>query len=185
MSFTNSREKNAKRCLLLSGLILLEKISFFLCSGPRKKNLFRDEMNAKSSHLFPHFLQHRLTMAASSLTAAALGSKVAFANKVRSRTRVVVYTLRSFVFYCCFICARASYGRVHERDNFLCKILSSLPVHERNTLLPKARKRGYKTHSFTPKRRRLAICLKIFLNEDERPSLDLAFRSRIVDFTSV
>ena len=92
---TNSREKNAKKflpVLFQKGLLFLraqrKKRSPFpllfpsLCAlrGLEKKNLFGDEMNAPRSSLFT---QHLITMAASSLTAAALGSKVAFANKVR------------------------------------------------------------------------------------------------------
>ena len=57
-------------------------------------------------------------MAASSLTAAALGSKVAFANKVRGRTRA-----RALLFFLSFIVvvlhARARCKRKGERDNFL------------------------------------------------------------------
>ena len=84
------------------------------------------------------------------------------------------------------MCARAAHGRAHtrERDNFLCKILSSLSL-EKLSSQTNARKRGYKTHSFPTKSARLATCATIFLCENERLDLDLAFGSRIVDFTSV
>ena len=84
-----------------------KKDLLFVLSGPRKKNLFGDEMNAPRSSLFT---QHLITMAASSLTAAALGSKVAFANKVRfmsATTRCVDSFFRVLSFIVAVLCARA------------------------------------------------------------------------------
>ena len=66
--------------------------------------------------------QSSQTMAASSLTAAALGSKVAFANKVRSRTRAraLLFRLpRVLSFIVVVLHARARCKRKGERDNFL------------------------------------------------------------------
>ena len=83
-----------------------KKDLLFVLSGPRKKNLFGDEMNAPRSSLFTHLI----TMAASSLTAAALGSKVAFANKVRfmsATTRCVDSFFRVLSFIVAVSCARA------------------------------------------------------------------------------
>ena len=59
-------------------------------------------------------------MAASSLTAAALGSKVAFANKVRSRTRALLFRLpRVLSFIVVVLRTRARCKRKGVRDNFL------------------------------------------------------------------
>ena len=95
---------------LLSPCTEKKKISFLCPLVLEKKNLFGDEMNAPRSSLFT---QHHLTMAASSLTAAALGSKVAFANKVR----FVIFRALCGLFFAfflllnCFVRARASCGR--------------------------------------------------------------------------
>ena len=92
---------------LLSPCTEKKKISFLCCLVLEKKNLFGDEMNAPRSSLFT---QHLITMAASSLTAAALGSKVAFANKVRfmsATTRCVDSFFRVLSFIVAVLCARA------------------------------------------------------------------------------
>ena len=92
----------------------------------------------------------------------------------------------SFVFLVVFVRARAAHGSAHDEREIisLCKILSSLSL-EKLSSQTNARKRGYKTHSFPTKSARLATCATIFSSENERLDLDLAFGSRIVDFTSV
>ena len=110
MLFTLLREKIAKRCFLSFGWKAHQKkISFWSSVGPRKKNLFHplerwDESKAqKSLSSFLTFTEHHfITMAASSLTAAALGSKVAL-HKVRklyrlcSLVRVLSFFILSYV----------------------------------------------------------------------------------------
>ena len=164
MFFTYSREKNAKRCFCFSfeggGPHLpgekRSPLSPFSSALVLEKKIFSEMRwtHTKEVLPFPHFLQHHITMAASSLTAAALGSKVAL-HKVRLMNARCCLASSAFfrllLLFC--MCARAANGRVYERDNFLCKILSSPPVHERNTLLPKRgkgatkrillRRRGY------------------------------------------
>lgn len=152
-----------------------------------KKNLFRDEMNAQvrareRERRFPHFSAHHRHDGSLFFDSGSAREQSHFAQGTNSDAseRVLFRLLLLFR-----ACARYFRNGTTERDNFLCKILSSLPLNERKTLVSLARKRGYKTHSFTPKRRRLAMWTKIFLHENERPSLDLAFGSRIVDFTRV
>jgi len=81
-----------------------------------------------------------------------------------------------------YVCARAANGR--EREIIFSVKFYHLSL-EKLSSQTNARKRGYKTHSFPTKSARLATCATIFLCENERLDLDLAFGSRIVDFTSV
>jgi hypothetical protein len=53
---------------------------------------------------------------------------------------------------------RALLAEEYKREIiFPVNFITSPCVNERNTLVLNARKRGYKTHSFTPKRIRLAM----------------------------
>ena len=193
MSFTNFREKNAKRLFALSvgSHLPREKKDLLFLLFPAflvlEKKIFSEMRwtHTKAVLPSPHFLQHHHDGSLFFDSGSAREqSRFCKQGTINMNARCLDSVLfRLLLLFC--MCARAANGRVHERDNFLCKILSSLPVHERNTLLPKARKRGYKTHSFTTKRTCLAMWTRIFLIENERASLDLAFGSRIVDFTSV
>jgi len=166
-----------KKCVcsflfLRFGLILFLKrekkdllFPLFSCvSGPRKKNLFGDEMHAKKrffslSPRFPHFLHKKTsssTMAASSLTAAALGSKVAFANKVRLMNNASFRLWLFFLFLVSFRArARCTRKGTHEREIIFSVKFYHLSL-EKLSSQTNARKRGYKTHSFPTKSARLA-----------------------------
>ena len=110
--------------------------SFFLRFWSSKKKSFRrwdarkEALKEASRLVFLTFytITSSSTMAASSLTAAALGSKVAFANKVRLMNNASFRLWLFFLFLVSFRArARCTRKDTHERDNFLCKILSSLP----------------------------------------------------------
>ena len=92
-----------------------KKDLLFVLSGPRKKNLFGDEMNAPRSSLFT---QHLITMAASSLTAAALGSKVAFANKVRFMSAARCVDSSAFFLFLLLFRTRARFVRKGMSEMF-------------------------------------------------------------------
>ena len=149
--------------------------SFFLRFWSSKKKSFRrwdarkEALKEVSRLVFLTFytITSSSTMAASSLTAAALGSKVAFANKVRLMNNA---SFRLWLFFLFLVSFRAralhTEGHTWERDNFLCKILSSLPVHERNTLLPKRGKGATKRILFlrrvrVSRRERRSFCARM------------------------
>ena len=83
-----------------------------------------------------------------------------------------------------YTCARCTRKGTYEREIIFSVKFYHLSL-EKLSSQTNARKRGYKTHSFPTKSARLAMCATIFLCENERLDLDLAFGSRIVDFTSV
>ncbi len=167
--------------------------SFFLRFWSSKKKSFRrwdarkEALKEVSRLVFLTFytITSSSTMAASSLTAAALGSKVAFANKVRLMNNASFRLWLFFLFLVSFR-ARARCTRKGTRER---EIIFSVKFYhlslEKLSSRTNARKRGYKTHSFPTKSARLATWTTIFLCENERLDLDLAFGSRIVDFTSV
>ena len=137
---------------------------FSCVSGPRKKNLFGDEMGAKKRLLevsrlvfLTFYTTSSSTMAASSLTAAAaLGSKVAFANKVRlmnnASFRLWLFFRLLLLFY---VCARCTRKGTYEREIIFSVKFYHLSL-EKLSSQTNARKRGYKTHSFPTKSARLA-----------------------------
>ena len=135
---------------------------FSCVSGPRKKNLFGDEMHAKKrlnkslASFSSLFTTSSSTMAASSLTAAALGSKVAFANKVRLMNNA---SFRLWLFFLFLVSFRAR-ARCTRKGTYEREIIFSVKFYhlslEKLSSQTNARKRGYKTHSFPTKSARLA-----------------------------
>ena len=102
-----------------------------------------------------------------------------------SFARCVDSSLRSF-FYWIVSCARALLAEGHEWDVFLfCEILSSLLLCTRGTRSSQSEEKGLQNAFFYYEENMSSMWTRIFLIENERASLDLAFGSRIVDFTSV
>jgi len=104
-------------------------------------------------------------------------------------------SFRLWLFFLFLVSFRAR-ARCTRKGTYEREIIFSVKFYhlslEKLSSQTNARKRGYKTHSFPTKSARLptksarlATCATIFLCENERLDLDLAFGSRIVDFTSV
>ena len=97
-------------------------------------------------------------------------------------------SFRLWLFFLFLVSFRAR-ARCTRKGTYEREIIFSVKFYhlslEKLSSQTNARKRGYKTHSFPTKSARLATCATIFSSENERLDLDLAFGSRIVDFTSV
>ena len=176
VSFTNSREKNAKKFCVCSFLFrvwahpLPEKkrsplFLFFPAFLVLEKKIFSEMRCTQRSAYYKSlalvfltfYTTSSSTMAASSLTAAALGSKVAFANKVRLMNNASCLDSGCSFFSWCRFSTRARCTRkgTYEREIIFSVKFYHLSL-EKLSSQTNARKRGYKTHSFPTKSARLA-----------------------------